>query len=55
MFDVPGALELPLMALKLAATGRYDAIACCAFVVDGVIYRHDFVASAVVDARVRVV
>jgi len=54
VFDVPGALELPLMALKLAATGRYDAIACCAFVVDGGIYRHDFVSSAVVDGLVRV-
>lgn len=54
VFDVPGALEMPLMAQKLAETGRYGAIACCAFVVDGGIYRHDFVASAVVDGLVRV-
>ena len=54
MFDVPGALELPLMAKSLAETGKYAAIAAAAFVVDGGIYRHDFVAQAVVDGLVRV-
>jgi 6,7-dimethyl-8-ribityllumazine synthase len=53
VFDVPGAFEMPLMAQKLARTGRYDAIICAAFVVDGGIYRHDFVASAVVDGLMR--
>ena len=53
-FDVPGAFELPLMAQKLALTGRYDAVVCAAFVVDGGIYRHDFVASTVVDGLMRV-
>ena len=48
-YDVPGAFEMPLMAQTLAETGRYDAIACAALVVDGGIYRHDFVAAAVVD------
>ena len=33
---------------------RVYAIACAAFVVDGGIYRHDFVASAVVDGLMRV-
>ncbi|MCA0204668.1 MAG: 6,7-dimethyl-8-ribityllumazine synthase [Proteobacteria bacterium] len=46
--DVPGAFEMPLMARDLAASGRYAAVACAAFVVDGGIYRHDFVAQAVV-------
>lgn len=54
VFDVPGAFELPLMAQKLARTGKYDAVICAAFVVDGGIYRHDFVASAVVDGLMRV-
>lgn len=54
VYDVPGAFELPMMAQKLALTGRYDAIACAAFVVDGGIYRHDFVANAVVDGLMRV-
>lgn len=54
VFDAPGAFELPLMAQKLAKTGKYHAIVCAAFVVDGGIYRHDFVASAVVDGLMRV-
>ena len=53
-YDVPGAFELPLMAQRLALTGQFDAIACAALVVDGGIYRHDFVASAVVDGLMRV-
>lgn len=49
VFDVPGAFEMPLLAKKLAASGKYGAVAAAALVVDGGIYRHDFVASAVVD------
>ncbi|MBM1555500.1 6,7-dimethyl-8-ribityllumazine synthase [Sulfitobacter mediterraneus] len=52
--DVPGAFEMPLMAQTLARTGKYNAVACAAFVVDGGIYRHDFVAAAVVDGLMRV-
>lgn len=48
VFDVPGAFEMPLLAQKLAITGNYSAIAAAALVVDGGIYRHDFVAQAVV-------
>jgi 6,7-dimethyl-8-ribityllumazine synthase len=48
-YDVPGAFEMPLLAKKLAATGKFDAIVAAALVVDGGIYRHDFVASAVVN------
>ncbi|WP_282096044.1 6,7-dimethyl-8-ribityllumazine synthase [Epibacterium ulvae] len=53
VFDVPGAFEMPLMAQDLAKTGNYAAIACAALVVDGGIYRHDFVAQAVVDGLMR--
>ena len=49
VFDVPGAFEMPLLAQRLAETGDYDAIAAAALVVDGGIYRHDFVAQAVVN------
>lgn len=52
-FDVPGAFEMPLLARKLAESGRFDAVVAAAFVVDGGIYRHDFVASAVVDGLMR--
>ncbi|MCZ4352673.1 6,7-dimethyl-8-ribityllumazine synthase [Roseovarius aestuarii] len=48
VFDVPGAFEMPLLAKRLARTGTYDAIAAAALVVDGGIYRHDYVAQAVV-------
>ncbi len=48
-YDVPGAFEMPLLAKKLGASGKIDAIVCAALVVDGGIYRHDFVAAAVVD------
>ncbi|WP_119257151.1 6,7-dimethyl-8-ribityllumazine synthase [Shinella zoogloeoides] len=54
VIDVPGALEIPLHAQLLAKTGRYSAILGVALVVDGGIYRHDFVAGTVVDAIVRV-
>ena len=48
VFDVPGAFEMPLFAKDLAKTGKYSAVAAAALVVDGGIYRHDFVAQAVV-------
>ena len=50
---VPGALEMPLVAKKLAETGNYDGIICAALVVNGGIYRHEFVAQAVLDGIVR--
>ncbi|MEQ9692630.1 6,7-dimethyl-8-ribityllumazine synthase [Shimia sp. SDUM112013] len=53
VFDVPGAFEMPLLARDLAASGKYEAVAAAAFVVDGGIYRHDFVAQAVVDGLMR--
>ena len=54
VFDVPGSLEIPLMAQKLAQTDEYAAIICCGFVINGGIYRHDFVASTVIDGMMRV-
>jgi 6,7-dimethyl-8-ribityllumazine synthase len=52
--EVPGAFEIPLMARRLARSGRYAAITGCAFVVDGGIYRHEFVADTVVGALMTV-
>ena len=54
VFDVPGAFELPLLAQNLANTVEYDAIIAAAFVVDGGIYRHDFVAQAVITGLMEV-
>ena len=53
-FEVPGAFEIPLLALKLARSGRYDAIVACGLVANGGIYRHEFVGAAVIDALMRV-
>lgn len=54
LYEVPGAFEIPLHAQKLAASGQYDAIVACALVVDGGIYRHEFVAHSVIDGLMRV-
>jgi 6,7-dimethyl-8-ribityllumazine synthase len=53
VFDVPGAFEIPLLARDVAATGRFDAVVGAAFVVDGGIYRHEFVAGTVLDGMMR--
>jgi 6,7-dimethyl-8-ribityllumazine synthase len=53
-FEVPGSLEIPLHALLLADSGRYAAIVAAGFVVNGGIYRHEFVAEAVISGLMRV-
>jgi 6,7-dimethyl-8-ribityllumazine synthase len=53
-FKVPGAFEIPLQAKLLAQSGRYAAVVAAGFVVDGGIYRHEFVASSVIEALMRV-
>ena len=35
LFRVPGSLEIPLMAKKLAQTGKFAAVCCSGLVVDG--------------------
>ena len=54
VIEVPGAFEIPLLAQRIARQGRHAAIVACGLVVDGGIYRHDFVASAVIDGLMRV-
>jgi len=54
VFEVPGAFEIPLHARRLADTRRYAAIVACGLVVDGGIYRHEFVADAVIAGLMRV-
>ena len=51
---VAGAYEIPLQAKLLAKSGRYDSIAASGLVVDGGIYRHDFVAQTVCSALMQV-
>ena len=54
VFAVPGAFEIPLQAKLLAKTGRYAAIVGSGFVVNGGIYRHEFVAQAVISGLMQV-
>ena len=53
-FEVPGAFEIPLQTKLLAKTRRYQAIIAAGFVVDGGIYRHEFVADAVIAGLMQV-
>ena len=52
-FEVPGAYEIPLHAKALADSGKYAAVVAAGLVVDGGIYRHEFVAQAVIDGLMR--
>jgi len=52
-FELPGAYEIPLHAKALAETGKYAAVVAAGLVVDGGIYRHEFVAQAVIDGLMR--
>ncbi len=54
VFEVPGSFEIPLRAKLLAKSGRYAAIVASGFVVDGGIYRHEFVAEAVINGLMQV-
>jgi 6,7-dimethyl-8-ribityllumazine synthase len=54
LYTVPGAFEIPLQAKKLAQSGRYSAIVASALVVNGGIYRHEFVADAVIAGMMQV-
>lgn len=51
---LPGAYEIPLQAKLLAKSGKYSAIAASGLVVDGGIYRHEFVAQTVCNALMQV-
>ena len=44
---VPGAFEIPLVAQKLAATRRYDAVICLGAVIRGATPHFDYVAAEV--------
>ena len=54
VFEVPGSFEIPLLAQHLTSSGTWDAVVAAGFVVDGGIYRHEFVAETVIQALMRV-
>ena len=53
-YELPGAFELPLKVKQLAQSEQYCGIVAAGFVVDGGIYRHDFVANAVISGLMQV-
>ncbi len=54
LIEVPGAFEIPLRAKIVAHSGQYAGIVAAGLVVDGGIYRHEFVASAVINGLMSV-
>ena len=47
VYRVPGAFEIPLLALRLAETGRFDAIICLGTIIRGQTPHFDFIANEV--------
>jgi 6,7-dimethyl-8-ribityllumazine synthase len=47
VFKVPGAFEIPLVAKKLAESGKYDGICCLGAVIRGSTPHFDYVSSEV--------
>ena len=44
---VPGAFEIPIVAKKMAASGKYDAVLCLGAVIKGSTSHYDYVCSEV--------
>ena len=44
---VPGAFEIPVVAQRLAASGRYDAVICLGAVIRGSTSHYDYVCAEV--------
>ena len=44
---VPGAFEIPLIASKMAKSGKYDAVICLGAVIRGATTHYDYVCSEV--------
>src|SRR5690242_13358833 len=51
---VPGALEIPVVAQRVARSGRYDGVICLGAVIRGATAHFDFVAAGVAQGVSRV-
>jgi 6,7-dimethyl-8-ribityllumazine synthase len=51
---VPGAVEIPILAKRLAANGNYDAVVCLGAVIRGATSHYDHVCSMVASGIARV-
>jgi 6,7-dimethyl-8-ribityllumazine synthase len=47
IFKVPGSFEIPLLASKLASSGRFDAVICLGTIIRGQTPHFDLIASEV--------
>lgn len=47
---VPGSFEIPVVASRMAASGRYDAVVCLGAVIRGATSHYDHLASSVTSA-----
>ncbi|WP_216329031.1 6,7-dimethyl-8-ribityllumazine synthase [Deinococcus aestuarii] len=54
LVTAPGAFEVPLIARKLAESGRYDAVVCLGAVIRGATDHFDFVAGNAASGLARV-
>ncbi|WP_180898096.1 6,7-dimethyl-8-ribityllumazine synthase [Martelella soudanensis] len=54
IFDVPGAFEIPLVAKKLAATGKFDGIVTIGAVIKGETAHFEYISEAAVHGLMQV-
>ena len=47
LYKVPGSFEIPLLALKLAGSGKYDAVICLGTVIRGQTPHFEYIAGEV--------
>ncbi|HEB72054.1 MAG TPA: 6,7-dimethyl-8-ribityllumazine synthase, partial [Nitrospirae bacterium] len=47
VYWVPGAFEIPLVAKKLASSGKYDAVVCLGSVIRGATYHFQLISAEV--------
>jgi 6,7-dimethyl-8-ribityllumazine synthase len=47
VYKVPGAFEIPLLTLKLAGSGKFDAIICLGTIIRGQTPHFEYIASEV--------
>ena len=53
-YSVPGVVEIPLFTQKLIQSQTVDIVVVVGLIADHGVYRHDFVASTVMDATMKV-
>ncbi len=54
LFTAPGSFEVPLVAQKLAQSGRFDGVVCLGAVIKGATDHYDFVAGNAASGLARV-